>query len=496
MKTNTTITIDIENLKVNIQGQEILKGEAFHLSRNEVVGIVGESGSGKTMFVRSLVGLLPVGAYPSGEYKIDGKEFSLNAKEKEWQRIRGSQIGIVMQDPFTALNPSEKCGKQILSGVPREKRKGFSVDSALVEVGLPSDIANRYPHQLSGGQRQRVVIAAALATKPRLLIADEATTALDVITQEEILDLIFKIRANRSMPLILITHNILLAKQRTHRIFVMDKGDIVESGNTAWVLANPQKEETKALLDANRFLHNSPYTSGATKEKVILCAQQLTKSFGETKALDNVNVIVDVGECVGIVGQSGSGKTTLGRCVVGLLKPDFGRINYFGNNPPQMVFQDPYSTLNPAHSIRFILEEALTAANRPKAELEELLYLTEISSELLDRKPQGLSGGQRQRVAIARALAPNPELIVCDESVSALDVKVQNQILTMIERLRLERNLAILFITHDLSVLRMIASRVYVMNNAKIVEHGFTKDIFESATDQYTRRLIVASELK
>jgi peptide/nickel transport system ATP-binding protein len=490
-----TITIDVRNLKVSINGHSILRGEDFQLSENEVVGIVGESGSGKSIFVRSLMGLLPLGATPTGEYRIDGKDFPFTAKEKSWRKIRGSQIGMVMQDPFTALNPSEKCGKQVLGGVPKSERASFSIKEAFLEVGLSESIANRYPHQLSGGQRQRVVIAAALATKPRLLIADEATTALDVITQEEILNLIFNIRKKRSMPLILITHNILLAKQRTHRIFVMGAGSIVESGITTEVLANPKADETKDLLNANHFLHHAPYASGATKEKVVLCVQQLYKSFGNTKALEDVSIIVDAGECVGIVGESGSGKTTLGRSIVGLTRADSGGINYFGKGSPQMVFQDPYSSLNPAHTIRYILEEALLAAGQPKSKLAELIDLTEIAPHLLERKPHGLSGGQRQRIAIARALAPNPELIICDESVSALDVKVQNQILIMIEKLRKERDLAVLFITHDLSVLRMIASRVYVMHNGKIVEHAPTKDIFESAQNEYTRKLIEASKI-
>lgn len=495
LKAHNTITIDVKDLHVTISGQEILKGYDFHLDGSEVVGIVGESGSGKSMFVRSLIGLLPAGAKPAGEYKINGKSFSLAAKEKEWRKVRGSEIGMVMQDPFTALNPAEKCGRQIFAGVPKQGRAGFNVSTALAEVGLPGNVAERYPSQLSGGQRQRVIIAAALATRPKLLIADEATTALDVITQEEILDLIFRIRSQRGMPLILITHNILLAKQRTDRIFVMNDGGIVEFGKTAEILVHPKEEKTRNLLAANRFLLKAPYVTSDLEKKVVLCTQGLDKTFGNNKALEDVSVIVHTGECVGIVGQSGSGKTTLGRCIVGLTRPDQGQINYFGKGNPQIVFQDPYNSLNPSHTIRYILEEALGAAKRPKSELAEIISLAEVPETVLDRKPAGLSGGQRQRVAIARALAPQPDLIICDESVSALDVKVQNQILTMIERLRKERNLAILFITHDLSVLRMIAGRVYVMNNAKIVENGTTQQIFESARDDYTKCLIAASAL-
>ena len=477
-------------------------------------------------------------------------------------------------------------------GEPPEQGNERPTLDEVKEVGLPDNVAGRYPSQLSGGQRQRVVIAAALATSPRLLIADEATTALDVITQKEILDLIDGIRTQRAMPLIIITHNIRLAKQRTDRIFVMADGGIAETGGTREVIADPKSESTKTLLEADRFLRNSPYvsdttdtsdtygnsgtsdtsdasgtsdiditdssgtsdttdtsdtsdasdtsgtsgtsrtsdtsgtsdttdasgtsgqsvtsgqsdTSGTSKTSdtttvassgsggdMILSAKGLTKSFGKIKALEDVNIEIRAGECVGVAGQSGSGKTTLARCLTGLTRPDSGAVSWFSPVRPQIVFQDPYSSLNPAHSVRFILEEALQAADRPKSELEELLSLVEISASLLDRKPSELSGGQQQRVAIARALAPRPALLICDESVSALDLVVQNQILTMLERLRKERQLSILFITHDLSVLRMVAGRVYVMNRARIVESGTAEEIFESPREEYTKRLIEAS---
>jgi len=494
MNSDYTITIDVKDLHVKIGGTDILKGVDFFLKSGESVGIVGESGSGKTMLTRSLIGLLPPFARPFGTYKIDGEEFSFSSTEKKWRRIRGSGgICMIMQDPFTALDPTKKCGSQIRDGVPRDKLSRFDVSEALSEVGLEAHIAERYPSQLSGGQRQRVVIAAALATEPRLLIADEATTALDVITQREILELIDKIRVQRGMPIIIITHNIRLAKQRTGRIFVMDKGRIVEAGSTEDIILNPKEESTKALLSADRFLQALPYAPCKSGNETILSVKGLSKNFGKTEALDDVSVNVRAGECVGIVGQSGSGKTTLARCIVGLSRPDKGKIEYFGKVNPQIVFQDPYSSLNPAHTIRYVLEEALEASNRPKSELQEIILLAEVDESLLVRKPSDLSGGQRQRVAIARALAPRPDLLICDESVSALDVVVQNQILKMLEKLRKERGMSILFITHDLSVLRMIACRVYVMNKARVVESGTTKQIFESALDGYTRQLIEAS---
>ena len=488
-----TIKIEISGLRVQISGNEILKGIDFELGGSESVGIVGQSGSGKTMMMRSLIGLLPNQAKPSGDYRIDEQSIPLDAREKQWTKIRGSAIGMVMQDPFTALDPLKKCGKQILDGVPKQKKAAFDIGSALKEVGLPADAADRYPFELSGGQRQRIVIAASLATQPRLLIADEATTALDVITQKEILDLIDSIRSVRAMPLIIITHNIRLAKTRCDRILVMENGKIVEEGSALKVTEQPRSQAAKELIEADRFLQVKSFSDSHSGGDTLLRAVNLNKRFGSVNALMDVSIDVCAGECVGIVGQSGSGKTTLARCLVGLTKEDSGSVKYFGKSRAQIVFQDPYASLNPAHTIRYILESALKASNRPLSELGELISLAEVPEELLDRKPAKLSGGQRQRVAIARALAPRPDLLICDESVSALDVVVQNQILNMLEKLRRERCLAVLFITHDLSVLRMIAGRVYVMNEGRVVEHGTTRQIFESAKNSYTKTLIEAA---
>jgi ABC-type glutathione transport system ATPase component/predicted amidohydrolase YtcJ len=490
---SSMITLKIEDLRVSIAGREILKGIDFDLREDISIGIVGESGSGKTMLVRSAIGLLPPAAKVTGDYEIDGRVFKLNSPERAWRHIRGSEIGMIMQDPFTALDPLKKCGKQIIDGVPRSKRSSFDLNAALAEVGLPAKVAQQQPFELSGGMRQRVVIAAALATEPKLLIADEATTALDVITQREILDLIGSIKAHRGMPLILITHDIKLALQRTDRIIVMENGRIVESGDTREVIENPREDYTKMLIEADRALNVSAYPEYAVGGEILLRVNNLVKRFGKFAALDDVSIEVSCGECVGIVGESGSGKTTLARCIAGLAHAEEGLVKYFGKGSPQIVFQDPYSSLNPAHTVRYILEEALTASGRPKSELEELIRLAEIEPELLDRRPAKLSGGQRQRVAIARSLAPQPDLLICDESVSALDIVIQNQILRTIERLRKERGLAILFITHDLSVVRMIASRIYVMHDAKVVSSGSTEHIFESTKDPYTKRLIEAS---
>ncbi|MCL2492569.1 MAG: amidohydrolase family protein [Clostridiales bacterium] len=488
----------MDNLKVRIGGAEILDGIGFALDEAVSVGLVGESGSGKTMFARSLTGLLPTGSCVSGDYLIDGEAFAFDAAERAWQRVRGSEIGLILQDPFTALDPLVRCGKQILLGVPKARRTLFDLETALAEVGLSMEIGERYPHELSGGQRQRVVIAAALATEPKLLIADEATTALDVVTQREILDLIDEIRSRRSMPLLLITHDIGLICDRTDQIIILEAGRVVERGETKAVVEHPQNAYTKRLVEADRVLNESGYqTPPPENEPVILRVTELCKNFGAVRALSDVSIEMRAGECAGVVGESGSGKTTLARCVVGLERADQGEIVYTGKSFPQIVFQDPYSSLNPAHTVRKILTEALKAGGTDSgsiiSRLSELLALAEVDEELLDRRPERLSGGQRQRVAIARALATDPDLLVCDESVSALDTVVQNQILATLDRLRHERGLAILFITHDLTVCRMIASRVYVMLDGKVVESGETRRIFESPRDAYTRRLLAAA---
>lgn len=493
------ISLSVKDLNVKIGLDHILKDISFSFDGNESIGIVGESGSGKTMISRALLGLLPAGSRVSGEYRISGSEFPLNARERSWSAVRGNRIGLVMQDPFTALDLLGKCGPQITAGVPREKRRKFNIGAALHEVGLPADVADKYPFELSGGMRQRVVIAAALATEPELLIADEATTALDVITQDEILDLIETIHQKRGMPLILITHDMRLIYERTSRIIVVGSGQIIESGQTKEVIGNPKTAYTKALIEADRLLNSRGFPDSDSNPvldtRPLLKVRGLSKRFGGKTALSDVSIQIGKGECVGIVGESGSGKTTLARCIVGLETPDSGSISYGGKGNPQIVFQDPFSSLNPAHKVRYILEESLMVSGRRKDELPELCRLAEVPEEVLDRRPAGLSGGQRQRIAIARALAPSPDLLICDESVSALDAVVQNSILAMLEKLRKEKGLSILFITHDLSVVRMLTKRIYVMKNAQITESGTTEEIFTTPRDEYTKKLLKAAGL-
>jgi peptide/nickel transport system ATP-binding protein len=497
--------LTVGNLNVNILKNEILKDVSFSLPENVCVGIIGGSGSGKTMFARTIMGLLPETGIPSGSYTLDGEVLDPDAKERAWRRVRGSKIGLVMQDSYTSLDPTRRCGDQITAGLPHERRKVFDLSAALEEVGLSPEAADRYPFELSGGMRQRVAIAAALATEPKILIADEATSSLDVITQCEILDLLDHLRSVRGMSLLIITHDFTVVSERTEYLVVFHEGRIVEQGPTQAVIAAPKDPYTKTLLAAAM---PSAYRSGGSDASApaphaesvfnrrLLTVKALRKRFGQQTALRDVSIYVNEGECVGIVGASGSGKTTLVRCIIGLTKPDGGTIEFSGPRAvfnAQIIFQDPYASLNPALTVRRMLTEALRAAKRPASELESLLDLVDIPHDFLSRKPAQLSGGQRQRIAIARALAPQPRLLLCDESVSALDVIVREQILDTLHILRRKQNLSILFISHDLGVVRRIADRIYVMREAEIVEEGETKYLFENPKHAYTRALLDAA---
>ncbi|MEB4615230.1 ABC transporter ATP-binding protein, partial [Leucobacter sp. M11] len=370
----------------------------------------------------------------------------------------------------------------------------------LAEVQLPERVARQFPSELSGGMRQRVAIAAALTAEPRLLIADEPTTALDASTQGEVLDLLRALQDRHQMSMILISHDLEVVRGRAHEVMVMRDGTVVERGDTERVLSAPEHAYTRALIAANPSLDDAllPETPAA---EPLLVASGLGKSFGSFAALDRVDVAVAAGEVVAIVGESGSGKSTLARCIAGLERPDRGSVTLAGETLPpgrrgrtpgqmQIVFQDPYSTLNPMFTVGQSLREALAAAGRPASEVPGLLELVDLDPALAERRPAQLSGGQRQRVAIARALAPRPRVLICDESVSALDVSVQAQILALLGRLRDELGLAMLFITHDLGVVARIASRVLVLRRGSAVEQGSVHRVLREPQHPYTQLLV------
>ena len=507
--------VRVIGLQVETAERTIVEPLDFAVAPGEMLAIIGESGSGKSLTARALTGLLPRGVHASGSSEIDGFSYDLAASTSAvWSQVRGPKAVLLLQDPFTSLSPVLRCGEQIAMTVQaRAHALGSSigrssireeVERRLAEVQLPARVAQQYPSELSGGMRQRVAIAAALAAEPRLLIADEPTTALDASTQGEVLDLLRSLQITHQMSLVLISHDLGVIDGRADRVLVMQHGQVVESGPTSRVLKTPEHPYTRALIAANPSIADadSPITDAGTP---VLVATGISKHFGSTPALVDASVDVAAGEVVAIVGESGSGKSTLARAIAGLEQPDTGSVTLHGRvlspgrrgrrpGEIQIVFQDPYSTLNPSFTIGQSLEEAIRAGRATDRSVSELLELVELDPALAARRPSQLSGGQRQRVAIARALAPEPDVLICDESVSALDVSVQAQILRLLARIRDELGLAMLFITHDLGVVSQIAGRVVVLRRGEIVERGDTRSVLRNPQHPYTQILVAAAE--
>ncbi|WDH78451.1 ABC transporter ATP-binding protein [Microbacterium esteraromaticum] len=479
------------------------------------LAIIGESGSGKTLTAKSLVGLLPRGFRAEGTVRIGDRHVSLDAAQQQWRSVRGGTVTLLLQDPFTSLSPVHTCGDQIgwtldaVAGrrLPRAERERI-VAERLAEVKLPEHVARAFPHQLSGGMRQRVAIAAALAASPQLIIADEPTTALDASNQAEILDLLRAVQRSRNLCVILISHDLGLVRGRTDDVLVMRQGEVVERGATATVLADPQHPYTRALIDADPSMSaaaSAPApTARADGGEPLLRATDVVKHFGDRRVLDGVGIEIAPGQIVGVVGESGSGKSTFARCIAGLETEDSGSIVFDGaplapgrrsRTPDQMqiVFQDPYSSLNPMMTIGQILREALRVAGRAPTEVGALLQTVGLPADFARKRPAELSGGQRQRIAIARALAPRPRLLICDESVSALDVSVQAQILALLRSLRDDLGIAILFISHDLAVVRMLADTATVLWAGRVVESGPCAQVLTEPRHEYTRLLVAAA---
>ncbi|WP_022889657.1 ATP-binding cassette domain-containing protein [Agromyces italicus] len=494
---------------------------AFGIEPGASLALIGESGSGKTLTAKSLVGLLPGGFGARGVLRVDGRAHPLDATDAAWRRVRGREVSLLLQDPFTSLSPVHRCGPQIAwtleakAGRRLPKRElDLAVAKRLAEVNLPARVARAYPHELSGGMRQRVAIAAALASDPRLLIADEPTTALDASNQAEILDLLRQLQLERGMAMLLISHDLGLVRGRTDDVLVMRHGEVVERGATATVLSSPEHAYTRALIAADPVLAldaerpddalGNDADLGVAGRAPLISATGVVKRFGLRTVLDGVDLSIAPGQVVGVVGESGSGKSTLARCIAGLEREDGGSIVFDGRplapgrrsrTPEQMqiVFQDPYSSLNPMMTIGAILREALGVGGRRPDEVPAMLELVGLPADAAAKRPAQLSGGQRQRVAIARALAPRPRLLICDESVSALDVQVQAQILDLLGRLRDELDIAILFISHDLAVVRRIADTVTVVWQGHVVEHGSCAQVLDQPSEDYTKLLVAAA---
>ncbi|QCY46540.1 MULTISPECIES: ABC transporter ATP-binding protein [Glutamicibacter] len=496
----------------------------------ETVAIVGESGSGKSTTALSAIGLLPGnGKVSSGQILFDGEDIA-QASEKRFVQLRGNQIGMVPQDPMSNLNPVWKIGFQVRETLKANGLAGKNpkerVSQVLADAGLPDPEtrAGQYPHEFSGGMRQRALIAIGLACRPRLLIADEPTSALDVTVQQQILDHLDTMTSELGTAVLLITHDLGLAAERAEKVVVMYKGRVVESGPALELLRNPQHPYTKRLIAKAPSLASQRVDpsegAGAKAKDELLKITDLTKVFDIRRgfgrkdkftAVDKVSFSIPRGTTTAVVGESGSGKSTIAQMVLNLLEPTSGEIEFDGEKMGKLsekelfkfrrrvqpIFQDPYGSLDPMFSIYRTIEEPLrihgigNSASRQKR-VKELLDQVSMPASTMHRFPNELSGGQRQRIAIARALALQPEMIVCDEAVSALDVLVQAQVLELLDELQRELGLTYLFITHDLAVVRQIADHVCVMERGQIVEQGTADDIFNDAKTEYTRNLLGA----
>ncbi len=497
---------------------------SLEVSPKEIVCIVGESGSGKSLTAHAVMGLLPRGvAATGGSILFDGSDL-LREPPERLRRRRGRDIAMIFQDPMAALNPVLAIGRQVTEQIRAHEdiSEGAALKRAaelLAEMGLKDvdALLKAYPHQLSGGQRQRVMIAMALSLSPRLLIADEPTTALDVTTQAQILRLIRRLQAEREMSVLFITHDFGVVADMASRVVVMRHGRVVESGAAARVLGAPDHAYTRDLIAA--VPKGDRYLPPPADSQPLVTVTDLTKRFrrgglfsraATVTAVDRVSLTLRRGETLGIVGESGSGKSTLARCVIRLLDPDGGAVLLENDDIAhmkekrlrplrrriQMVFQDPFSSLNPRETIGDILVagprsfgESVEQA-RPRA--AEILRLVGLNPETMHRFPHEFSGGQRQRIGLARALMLKPDVLIADEPVSALDVTVQAQVLKLLDDVRRQMNLAMLFITHDMRVAAEVCHRVMVMRHGKVVEEGPTRAIFTAPASDYTRALLAA----
>ena len=529
----------------------------FTLERGEILGIVGESGSGKSTIANAIINLIdPPGLITGGTIKIDNKELQNN--EEIIQQIRGKKIGFVFQDPQTSLNPLFKIKDQLIETI--QTHLNLSHDEALKksinlleEVGIENATKRieDYPHQFSGGMRQRVVIALAISCEPDLIIADEPTTALDVSIQYQILELLKELTKKRNLGVIIITHDMGVIAETTNKVIVMRHGLIVEQGNTKDLLTNPKSTEARSLVISvpptnkkiERFKLISPdgseiTTSSANLTKNIIKTwgvrkntnqkllelKKITKIFDDqsisytkkldenaVKAVNNVSFKLFEGETLGLVGESGSGKSTIAKIITGLVRPSFGELEYNGlslynsrrkyqidksRGQIQMIFQDPYSSLNPRFKVKDIIAEPIKffqkgiTRNDLEQNVNDLIDIVGMTRKSLDRYPHEFSGGQRQRISIARALATRPRLLICDEPTSALDVSIQAQILNLLKDIQDELHLTMLFISHDLPVIRQMCNRIIVLKNGIVCESNDTETLFNDPLHEYTKELI------
>ena len=519
--------LEVDDLKITFKsaGFSAVKGVSCKWRAGEILGIVGESGSGKSVTALSIPGLLPLNKVIYGKkssINFGGQQI-VNADEKTLLGIRGGEIGFVFQEPMSSLNPLHRIGRQIAENIiihqakPAKQALREAVNLLkLTGIPNPKQKAKCFPHELSGGQRQRAMIAMAIANNPKLLIADEPTTALDVTIQAQIIDLLLDLRNKTGMAIIFISHDLQLVKKIADYICVMKNGEIVEQGSVQQIFKSPRHSYTKKLISSSMSMKCNINISGRS----VLSARDIVVEYPIKKSLwgrvvkslaavDHVSLDLKYGECLGLVGESGSGKTTLGLVLCGLINyhgqvcfenKDIKSLgNLYLRKNIQIVFQDPYNSLNPRMTVAQIVGEGLEVHFAKLAKEEKLARIVEalkdvgLSEEVIDKYPHEFSGGQRQRIAIARALVIKPQVVVLDEPTSALDVTIQAQIISLLQELQKKYKLSYIFISHDMRAIKAMADRIAIMKDGKIVEFGQVQDVFEVPQTDYARELIAAA---
>ena len=558
MKQDNKILLDINKLCVSVteksENKKLLKSISFNIKKNEIVGLIGESGSGKSLTSLCILGLLEKKKFNiSGDIYFNQRNIA-NLRENEIMKIRGSEISMIFQEPMTALNPTMKIGEQLFE-VFRineniiSKKISSRINKLIKKVKLDNveDLFDKYPHQLSGGQKQRVMIVMALSCNPKLLIADEPTTALDVTIQKEIIDIIKDLQKSENLSILFISHDLRLVSKISDRIVIMKFGEIIEQGLNKQIFKSPKKNYTKALLsviinDSKRlkvlptvetYNQKNKKISETKRErdkrlkdiyskKPILEINNLSKFYNTSKslfvknkgfqALEKISLKLYKGETLGLIGESGSGKTSLSNAILKIHKFEEGEIFFNGfdiskiqgkellnfRKNIQIVFQDPYASLNPLHNIYQIISEPLMFHKICRKEdlydeCKRLINDVGLSENFFDSYPHELSGGQRQRICIARAISVKPQVLICDESVSALDVSIQATVLNLLNQLKQKYSFTYIFISHDLSVVRHMSDKILVLRNGKIVEYNDADLLFKKPKDTYTKKLIKAS---
>ena len=558
MKSKKEILLNINNLCISTtersKHKDLINNISFKIKRNEIVGLIGESGSGKSVTSLSILGLLEKSKFNlSGEISFNNKNI-LNLSDQDMMKIRGYEISMIFQEPMSALNPTMKIGKQLYEVFRAHKNLPFKkttdrIKKLIKKVKLNNveNLLDKYPHQISGGQKQRLMIVMALSCNPKLLIADEPTTALDVTIQKEIIEILKDLQKSENLSILFISHDLKLVSRISEKILIMKNGRIIEQGSNKKIFNSPQENYTKALLsiiidDKKRlkklptvesFNQNIKTETEAKNErknriqniysaKPILEIKDLSKFYDTSKslftknkgfkALSKISLKLFKGETLGLIGESGSGKTTLSKAILKITEFENGEILFHGKDITkikgeklldykkniQIIFQDPYASLNPLQNIFQIISEPIKfhricSRNKVYEKCKDLIFDVGLNEKFLNRYPHELSGGQRQRVCIARAISVNPQVLICDESVSALDVSVQATVLNLLNLLKKKYGFTYIFISHDLSVVKYMSDKIIVLYDGKIVDYQDADELFEKPKDNYTKKLIQAS---